>query len=127
MKLKIFKEIGIDYIDIGDTTTQTDKGFEIEFDGEGVVQLDSGAAFAIRNGRIKLPMLQNGEHKLTVYLDKAYDGAVLSVKDNVVKATFSEKEAAILLAGLEEFKEATKKMKKQIKEIEERIAGYPLF
>jgi hypothetical protein len=126
MKVKIFKKLGIAYIDIGSTVTQTDKGFETTLDAEGVVQLD-GEIHAIRNGCVKIPKLTDGEHKLTVYLDKAYDGVILSVKDNVVKAVFNEKNAATILNAVEELKEESEKMKKQIKEIEERINGYSLF
>jgi hypothetical protein len=126
MKVKIFKKLGIAYIDIGSTVTQTEKGFEITLDAEGVMQLD-GEINAIRNGCVKIPKLTDGEHKLTVYLDKAYDGVILSVKDNVVKAVFNEKNAATILNAVEELKEESEKMKKQIKEIEERINGYSLF
>lgn len=126
MKVNIFKKLGIAYIDIGSTVTQTEKGFEIALDAEGVVQLN-GEVHAIRNGCAKIPKLPDGEHKLTVYLDKAYDGVILSVKDNVVKAVFNEKNAANILNAVEELKEESEKMKKQIKEIEERINGYSLF
>ena len=128
MKLKIFKKLGIAYIDIGTTATQTEKGFEIELDDDkGVVQIDGGEIHAARNGRIMLPKLQNGEHKLTVYFDKAYSGVVLLVKDHTVRAAFSEKNIATLFGALEELKEVSEKMKNQIKEIEERISGYSLF
>ena len=126
LNLRIFKKLGIAYIDIGSTVTQTEKGFEIALDAEGVVQL-KGEVHAIRNGCVKIPKLTDGEHKLTVYLDKAYDGVILSVKDNVVKAAFNENNAVTILNAVEELKEESGRMKKQIKEIEERINGYSLF
>ena len=77
------------------------------------------------DGEMTLICYKNDKGKIVRYHLPPKDMTPKQLEEAV--ASFNEKNAATILNAVEELKAESEKMKKQIKEIEERINGHSLF